>query len=68
MINFDLLCWFSEQIIFKLIIINFILVENKGDYFNFEIKIKYDKKVKVDFIILVVYVYYNLKRIFLYMY
>lgn len=51
-----------------LIIINFILVENKGDYFNFEIKIKYDKKVKVDFIILVVYVYYNLKRIFLYMY
>lgn len=47
-----------------LIIINFILVENKGDYFNFEIKIKYDKKVKVDFIILVVYVYYNLKRIF----
>lgn len=66
MTNFDLPRRLSEQIILKLTTTNSIPAENKGDYFNYETKTKHDKKVKVDSIILAVYVYHNLKRIFPY--
>lgn len=68
MTNFDLPRRLSEQIILKLTTTNSIPAENKGDYFNSETKTKHDKKVKVDSIILAVYVYHNLKRIFPYVY
>lgn len=68
MTNFDLPRRLSEQIILVLTTTNSIPAENKGDYFNSETKTKHDKKVKVDSIILAVYVYHNLKRIFPYMY
>lgn len=64
MTNFDLPRRLSEQIILVLTTTNSIPAENKGDYFNSETKTKHDKKVKVDSIILAVYVYHNLKRIF----
>lgn len=56
MTNFDLPRRLSEQIILKLTTTNSIPAENKGDYFNYETKTKHDKKVKVDSIILAVYV------------